>query len=60
MALGDLRKSLADYLDRATRRQGSPDEPRPLELKHLKVVAIVQEKERKEILNAIQVDVPER
>ena len=57
--VGDLRKSLGANLDRITRRQGSADEPRPLELKHLKIVAIIQEKEKKEILNAVQVDVPE-
>jgi hypothetical protein len=59
--LGELRKTLDDYM---TKFHGSPDGPflddeYPLRLKHLKVVALIQDDGSNEILQAAQVDVPE-
>jgi hypothetical protein len=54
----DLRKKLADYLRKSNEDRPFLDDERPLELKHLKVVALIQEKESKEILHAVQADVP--
>jgi hypothetical protein len=52
--LKELNKTLNDYL---TEHKFDAD-ARPLELKHLKVVALVQNNKTKEILQAAQVDVP--
>src|SRR5262249_50985068 len=59
VSLKDLRGSLEKYLDQSGSRRPFLDEERPLELKHLKVVALVQDDDSKEILQAAQVDVPE-
>lgn len=58
--LDELRKSLTKYLDEQAK--ANPDRPfpnkeRPLELKNLKVVALLQNDKTKEILQAAQVDV---
>jgi hypothetical protein len=63
--LGELRKKLEDYLaeyaksDDAKVRGGLPKEKYPMELKKLKVVALVQNDEDRTILQAAQVDVPD-
>jgi hypothetical protein len=57
--LAELNKSLNDYLSKPTRRGPYPDDDRPLGLKHLKAVALVQDDATKEILQAAQVDVPD-
>ncbi len=59
VSVSDLRKKLADYLDNSNKDDPFLDDERPLDLKRLKVVALIQEKESKEILHAVQVDVPE-
>jgi hypothetical protein len=53
--LSDVRKSLTDYL--AGRE--FPEDARPMNLKGLKVVAFVQDDRGKEVLQAVQADVPE-
>jgi hypothetical protein len=55
--LSDLRKKLADYLEEANKRRPFLNDDRPLDLKHLKVVAFIQNDKTKEILQAVQVDV---
>ncbi len=59
VVLGDLKKSLTDYLVEANKNDPFPDDERPLNLKHLKLVALIQDDESKEILQAAQVEVPE-
>jgi hypothetical protein len=56
--LKKLKLSLIDYLSAYDKMDPFPDELRPLELKNLKIVALVQDDATKEILNAAQVDVP--
>jgi hypothetical protein len=53
--LPELSQTLRDYLTDKSRR--FLDEERPLELKHLKVVALVQDNKSKEVLQATQVEV---
>jgi hypothetical protein len=55
--LSDLRKQLADYLEKANGRRPFLTDDRPLDLKHLKVVAFVQNDKTKEVVQAVQVDV---
>ncbi len=55
--LADLRKTLADYLEAANKRRPFLIDDRPLDLKHLKVVAFIQNDKTKEVLQAVQVDV---
>ncbi len=57
--LGQVRKQLRDYLARAGRGQPFPEDEQPLELRHLKAVAFVQDDATKEVLQAAQADVPE-
>jgi hypothetical protein len=52
VVLGDLKKSLNEYL---AGRKFSEDD-RPMELKNLKLIALIQDDESKEILQAAQVD----
>jgi hypothetical protein len=59
ITLSDLAKSLNQYLTEANQRRPFRDDDRPVDLKHLKVVAFVQDDDSKEILQAAQVDVPE-
>jgi hypothetical protein len=57
----DLKKfklGLIDYLAAQGKAQPFLSELRPLELKHLRIVALLQDDETKEILNAAQADVP--
>jgi hypothetical protein len=55
--LADLRKTLGEYLVEANKRRPFFIENRPLDLKHLKVVAFIQNDKTKEVLQAAQVDV---
>jgi hypothetical protein len=57
--LGQLTRSLRDYLAKPTDRGPYLDDDRPLDLKHLKAVALIQDDESKEILQAVQVEAPE-
>src|SRR4051812_2817302 len=52
--LAELRTSLAAYLDKFGADQPFPYEDRPMDLGHLKVVALVQNDATGEILNAAQ------
>jgi hypothetical protein len=52
--LAELRTSLAAYLDKFGADQPFPYEDRPMDLGHLKVVALVQNDATGEILNAVQ------
>jgi hypothetical protein len=58
VSLGDLRKRLTEYLDSSAKRQRFMDDERPLNLDHLVVVALVQNDNDKEILQAAQAEVP--
>lgn len=55
----ELTKALTDYLEQANQRRAFPNEDRPLDLKHLKLVAFLQDDKSKEILQAVQVELPE-
>jgi hypothetical protein len=55
VSLKELSKTLTDYMS----DKGFPEARRPLDLKHLKVVAFIQDDENKQIIQAAQVDVPE-
>ena len=58
--LEKLRKELTDYLDNYAKNEAPfPNKDRPLELKKLRVVALVQNDKTREILNATQVEVGE-
>lgn len=57
--LADLAKKLDSYLTTAGKTRPFRDDDRPLDLKHLKVVALIQDDDSKEILQAAQADVPE-
>jgi hypothetical protein len=59
VSLTEVGKGLNEYLDGAGKKQPFLDDDRPLDLKHLKIVAFVQDDETKEILQAAQTDVPE-
>ena len=59
VSVSDVRTKLAAYLLRVNLDDPFLDDERPLDLKRLKIVALIQEKESKEILHAVQVDVPE-
>ena len=58
--LTELRQRLKKYLDDFAKNndQPFPNKDRPMELKNLKVVAFVQNDRTKEVLQAVQVDVP--
>jgi hypothetical protein len=55
--LAELRKDLGSYLDRAAKEQRFLDDERPMNLRHLKVVAFIQDDRSKEVLQAAQMDV---
>lgn len=58
LKLDDLKKNLGAYLDDFTKGGASFNPPdRPMGLKHLKVVVLVQDDETGEILQAAQMDV---
>ena len=59
--VAELRKQLSEYLEKFARDEApfsSPD--RPLELKNLKVIALVQDDDTREILQAIELPVSGR
>jgi hypothetical protein len=60
--LKGLRKTLDKYLvgfkDNLTQKKPFADDDRPLDFKHLKVVAFIQDTQTKEILAAAQAEVP--
>ncbi len=55
--LADLKKALTDSLEKANIRRPFIDDERPLELKHLFVVAFIQNDKNKDIIQAAQVSV---
>ena len=55
--LDELRESLIKYLDEYAQFEPFPYPDRPLDLKHLKVVGLIQDDKSKEILNVLQVDI---
>jgi len=57
--LNEVRKGLSDYLDEASKKMATLYDDRPMELKRLKVVALIQDDDTKKILQAAQIDVPE-
>ena len=57
--LGELKKGLTDYLAEADKKRPFLDDDRPMELKHLRLVALIQDDDGKEILQAAQIEVPE-
>jgi hypothetical protein len=58
--LDELKKSLVKYLDEFVERRGPfPKPQRPLALKNLKVIALVQNDKTGEILQAAQADLGE-
>jgi hypothetical protein len=59
VSLADLAKKLSEYLAKPAPQGPYVDDERPLNLKHLKVVAVVQDDSSKEILQAAQAEVPE-
>ena len=52
-----MKKGLTKYLDDFATTRPFPNTDRPMDLKHLKVIALVQDDESLEILNAMQFDV---
>ncbi len=54
--LGQLRKSLEDYLNKFP--GVFPEDDRPLNLTGLKIVAFIQDQRTKEVLHAVQAEVP--
>lgn len=56
--LAELRKALTSYLDRAAKERPFLDDERPMNLRNLKVVALIQDDKSKEVLQAVQTDVP--
>ena len=59
VSVSDVRNKLAAYLLRVNLDDPFLDDERPIDLKRLKIVALIQEKDGKEILHAVQRDVPE-
>ncbi|HZT82438.1 MAG TPA: hypothetical protein VFA26_19575 [Gemmataceae bacterium] len=57
--LPELTRKLEEYLTNYAKRRAFPGDDRPLDLKHLKVVAFIQDNDTKEVLQAAQVDVRE-
>lgn len=57
MDLNKVRESLNKYLDEFAKERPFSNLDRPMELKKLKVIAIVQDDDSREILNAAQFDV---
>jgi hypothetical protein len=55
--LASVKSELTKYLDEYASENLMPTLDRPMDLKHLKAVALVQDDETGEILNALQIDV---
>jgi hypothetical protein len=58
--LPDVKKGLIKYLDEFAAETPFPNPDRPMDLKHLKVIALVQNSETLEILNAVQLEVEDK
>lgn len=56
--LDAVRKNLREYLDKTDKETPFPKKDRPLDLKNLRVVAFVQNDATREVLQAVQVEVP--
>jgi hypothetical protein len=56
--LARIRGELRDYAAFVNSRQPFPDDDLPLELRELKAVAFIQDDDSKQVLQAVQVDVP--
>ena len=54
----EVSKTLTDYMEQANKRHAFPNDDRPLDLKHLKLVALLQDDKSKEILQAVQLELP--
>jgi hypothetical protein len=59
VSLDDLRRDLKQYLDKAEADGPFRSDDWPLKLKSVKIIALIQDDESKEILQAAQIDVPE-
>jgi hypothetical protein len=59
VSVNEVREKLVNYLDDFSDKTGASLATRPLELKKLKVVAFLQDDATKEIIHAVQADVPE-
>ena len=55
----EVRKELAEYLEKFDKKNPFPNKERPLELKKLRVVAFVQSDKSGEVLQAVQADIKE-
>ncbi|MBP3957709.1 hypothetical protein J8F10_20860 [Gemmata sp. G18] len=55
--LGDVRKDLTKYLDEYAKTRAFPKPDRPMDLKALKVIALVQNDKTKEIIQAAQIEI---
>lgn len=55
--LGDVKKTLTKYLDDYAAVRPFPKPERPMEMKALKVIALVQNDKTKEIVQAVQIEV---
>ena len=55
----ELRKKLNGYLTEFSKKAQFPNPERPLNLKKLKVVALIQDDDSKKVFQAAQADVPE-
>lgn len=61
LKVADLKKSLSTYLEEfGAKELPFPNRDRPLDLKHLKLVAVVQDDESGEVLQAVQVPVGDK
>jgi hypothetical protein len=54
MSVPELSKTLSEYLADFARKEGFLDDERPLDLKNLKAVALIQDNGSKEVLQAAQ------
>ena len=55
--LADVRKELTGYLDEFGKTRPFPKSDRPMDMKELKVIALVQNDKTKEIVQAVQIEV---
>jgi len=55
--LGDVKKALTKYLDDFAKTRPFPKADRPMDMKALRVIALVQNDKTKEIVQALQMDV---
>lgn len=57
--LKDVRRDLASYLDDYASRRAFPNSSRPMDLKNLRLIALVQDDSTREILQGLQIELPE-